>query len=52
MDELIFESQQRIKWYINGIGIHCLTPTLFSKIPTIRLCEIYNVDLSYFKLKK
>ena len=49
MDDLIYESEQRIKWYIQGIGLHGLSPELFSKLTTERIVEIYNVDMSYFR---
>jgi len=49
IDDLFFESKQRLNWYIQGIGIHGLTPDLFSKLTTKRLCEIYNIDKKYFK---
>lgn len=46
---MIFESQQRLYWYINGIGIHGLSPELFSKMPTERIVELYNVEMSFFR---
>ena len=49
MEDIVYETQQRIKWYINGIGIHGLTPDLFSKIPTERIVELYNIEISFFK---
>ena len=45
----IYEAKQRMHWYINGIGIHGLTPKLFSGLSTERLCELYNVELNWFK---
>jgi hypothetical protein len=48
IDNLIYESQQRLKWFINGIGIHGLSPELFSKLSTERIVELYNVEMSYF----
>lgn len=49
IDKIIYEYTKRIEWFIGGIGIHGLTPELFSKISTERLCELYNVELSYFR---
>lgn len=49
MEALIFETEQRVRWYINGMGIHGLSPSLFFNISTERLCELYNIELSYFK---
>lgn len=48
MDDLIYEAHQRLTWFVYGIGIHGLTPELFSKIPTERICELYNVEIDYF----
>jgi len=48
IDELIYESQQRLNWFIDGIGLHGLTPELFSKLSTERIVELYNVEMSYF----
>ena len=49
IDELIYESQQRLNWFIDGIGQHGLTPELFSTLSTERIVEIYNVEMSYFR---
>ena len=49
IDKLIYESQQRLKWFIDGIGIHGLSPELFSKLSTERIVELYNVEMSYFR---
>jgi len=49
-DKMILESIQRYKWWVSGNGIHCIPYDLFVKIPTIRLCELYNVELNYFGL--
>jgi hypothetical protein len=46
-----YEAYQRVKWFIYGIDIHGLSPELFAKIPTERLCELYNVELTYFRRK-
>ena len=43
-----FEAKQRLKWFIDGYFIHNLG-SLFSKISTERICELYNVELSYFR---
>ena len=52
MNEKLYELQQRMFWYINGIGIHGLTWELFRGLSTERLVELYNVELSYFKKDK
>lgn len=44
-----YELKQRIKWWCDGINIHCLSLDVFWKTPTERICELYNVDLSFFK---
>jgi len=49
IDNLIYESRQRLEWFIYGIGIHGLSPELFSKLSTERIVELYNVEMSYFR---
>jgi len=51
LEELFYEAKQRINWYIDGIGIHCLSWDSFNRLSTERIVEIYNVDMSYFKMK-
>ena len=43
-----YEAKQRLKWFIDGYFIHCLG-SLFSKMSTERICELYNVEMSYFR---
>ena len=52
MIEQLYELQQRMFWFIDGIGIHGLDWELFKKIPTEVLVKLYNVELSYFKQPK
>ena len=47
--KIFFESKQRMKWFIDGIGLHGLSADLFSKISTPRICELYNIQLTYFE---
>ena len=49
MDERLYELQQRMCWFINGIGIHGLSWELFRGLSTERLVELYNVEMTYFK---
>lgn len=49
LDDMFFESKQRIEWFINGININGLSAKLFSKILTERIVELYNVKMSFFK---
>ena len=49
IDKMIYESKQRMDWYVNGIGLHGLSPEIFSKLPTERIVELYNVEMSYFR---
>jgi len=46
-----FEAKKRLEFLIDGYFTHCLG-TLFSKISTERLCEIYNVEMEYFRPTK
>lgn len=47
--EMEYEAIQRLKWFIDGYFINGLGGGLFSKIPTERICELYNVEISYFR---
>lgn len=49
VDAAVFEAQQRMNWYIDGKNIHCLTPKLFLGMSTERICELYNVDMEFFR---
>jgi abortive infection bacteriophage resistance protein len=52
IDAALYEAKQRCFWFINGYFQHGLTSKLFSSMSTERICEIYNVDIEYFKMKK
>lgn len=45
----LYEARQRCFWFIEGLGIHGLTPEIFGSISTERLCEIYNIEISFFR---
>lgn len=45
------ELKKKFEWFINGMFIHCL-PIRHVGIPSERICELYNVDISFFKPKK
>ena len=48
IEGLEYESRMRLKWFIDGYFNHCLGWRLFSQITTERICELYNVELTYF----
>lgn len=48
-EERFYEAQQRINWWIDGIGVHGVSSQLFINIPTERIVELYNVDMVYFR---
>jgi hypothetical protein len=48
MNEIGFEARQRLKWFIDGYFIHNLG-SLFHKLSTERICELYNIDINYFR---
>lgn len=48
IEQLEYESIQRLKWFLDGYFINGLGGGLFTKISTERICELYNVDKSYF----
>ena len=48
-EKRFYEAQQRINWWTNGIGVHCIPSKLFMNMPTERIVELYNVDMVYFR---
>lgn len=52
VDAALYEARQRCLWFIDGYFVHGLSVELFSELSTERICEIYNVDIEYFKIKK
>lgn len=52
LEALFYEAKQRINWFIDGMNQHGLSPELFSKLSTERIVEIYNVEMSYFRMEK
>ena len=48
IDKLEYEAKQRLKWFINGYLNHYLG-RMFYKMSTERICELYNVELEYFR---
>jgi len=49
LEESLYEAKMRCEWFINGYGLHGLTAEEFKYLSTNRLCELYNIDISYFK---
>jgi len=50
LNSSLYEAKQRCFWFIDGIGKHGLTVELFSQMSTETICELYNVDINYFRL--
>lgn len=51
IEQIIYETEKRIQWWIEGMKIHCIPADLFVKIPTERIVEKYNVEMNYFRPK-
>lgn len=49
IDRIIFEHTRRIEWWLGGPEIHCIPSNLFVKMPTERIVELYNVEMSFFR---
>lgn len=49
IEDLFYESEKRLEWFINGIGTHSITPAVFGNLTTDGICELYNVDRSFFQ---
>ena len=52
LESSLYEAKQRCFWFIDEYGTHGLSPDKFNILTTDMLCEIYNIDINYFKLKK
>ena len=52
LDSVLYEAKQRCIWFIEEYGVHGLSPDTFNVLTTEMLCEIYDIDINYFKLKK
>lgn len=52
LESALYEAKQRCFWFIEEYEVHGLTPDTFGVLTTEILCEIYNIDINYFKLKK
>ena len=51
MDKFINELNEKlviIKWLIDGSGIHGLPISAVRYLTKERICELYNVELTYF----
>lgn len=44
----LHEKAKTIEWLIDGADIHCL-PIRYAGLSKERICELYNVELSYFE---
>lgn len=49
LEESLYEAKQRCIWFIEGFGVHGLDYKIFSSMSTETICEIYNVDINYFR---
>lgn len=47
-DKAEYEAKKRLEWFINGYEQHNLGNN-FKNISTERICELYNVELKYFR---
>lgn len=48
----LYEAKQRCFWFIDEYGQHGLSPETFNLLTTEMICELYNLDINRFKLKK
>jgi hypothetical protein len=51
IDEQVYEAKQRMRWFIDGYFIHCITSSMWNNLSTERIVELYNVEMDFFKLK-
>ena len=52
LESALYEAKQRCFWFIDKYESHGLSPDTFGVLTTEMLCELYNIDIDYFKLKK
>ena len=52
LDAEFYKVSQKLKWLINGQFIHCIPSEYWFKLTPERICELYNVEMSYFTLPK
>jgi hypothetical protein len=52
LESSLYEAKQRCFWFIDKYETHGLSPDTFSMISTEMLCDLYNIDINYFKLEK
>lgn len=50
MEKELYEKLRIIHWLIDGAGIHCLPMRMASGLTKERICELYNMELSYFEM--
>lgn len=48
IDKMEYEALKRLSWFIDGYMVHNLGSS-FSNMKTEDICEIYNVDIKYFR---
>ena len=51
IEEMLYEANQRMKWFIDGYNIHCIPACLWANLTTERIVELYNVEMEYFRPK-
>lgn len=52
LESALYEAKQRCFWFIEKYEAHGLSPDTFNVLTTDMLCEQYNIDIDYFKLRK
>jgi len=49
MEDEFYEAMRRSEWFIDGLGKTGLSVELFTNLSSEKICEIYNVEISFFK---
>lgn len=52
LDIVFYKVSQKLKWLINDQFVHCIPSYLWFGLTPERICELYNVEMSYFTLPK
>lgn len=52
MEDELYELQQRLNWFIDGLNRHCFGWWAFKYFTAEYIVQHYNVEWSYFKKER
>lgn len=48
-EKLAYETEKRFEWWIRGRFVHCIPGSHLKFMTTELICELYNVEMHYFR---